>query len=134
MTVAIDTNILARYILKDDAVQTALAVKLIDLDCSANCQALVSNQVLSEMYWLLSRKVRASRSQIASLFWDLLDNPHLAFEGPTTVAQAVQDYAQGPAGFVDYLIGAVAMSRGAVPVYTFDDDAAKRPPFQLLKS
>ncbi len=132
--IAIDTNILARYVRNDDPVQSAAARRLTDEDTGADDPLFVSNEVLVELYWLLSKRQGLSRASITDLYWALLDNAHLTFADRVTLSSAIDAYGQGPAGFVDYLIAAVAASQGAAFTYTFDRDAARHPTFKPLPS
>jgi predicted nucleic-acid-binding protein len=130
--IGIDTNVLLRYILEDDGDQSPRAGKLIDRECSPEDPALVTNIVLAEAVWFLDLKLKRPKSQIVEVLWAILDNAHLAFENADAVEQALQEYETGPADFADCLIAMTADANGASSTATFDKDAAKRPPFQLL--
>lgn len=129
---ALDTNILLRYLRNDDARQGAAARHLIDDQTTDADRLLVGGEVLAEFYWFFANKQKLSRQAIVELLWATLDNAHLAFSDETAITAAVDAYAQGPAGFVDYLIAAMARARGAEFTFTFDKDAAKHESFRLL--
>ena len=128
---AIDTNVLARYLRNDDPRQSPIARDLID-EAAASDPLLVPNEVLVEIFWLLAKRQKFSRARIADSLWALLDNAHLAFSDRVAVSAAVDAYAQGPAGFVDYLIAATAQACGADYTLTFDREAAGHASFKLL--
>jgi predicted nucleic-acid-binding protein len=131
--IAIDSNVLARYVRNDDPVQSQTARRLID-ETSEKSLVLVVNEVLAEVYWLLAKRQKMSREAISAVFWALLDNTHLHFTDRAALAAAIDAYALGPAGFVDYLIAATALAQGAEYTATFDKDAARHEAFRLLSS
>ena len=131
--IAVDTNVLLRYVLSDDHDQSPLAVELIDKNCSLQEPALVPNIALAEVVWVLIRNRKRPKFEIVEMLWDLLDNAHLTFESRDAVERAVEEYEAGPADFADYLIATSAAVHAASPTYTFDVDAARRPPFKLLQ-
>lgn len=128
---AIDTNVLVRYLRNDDPRQSPIARDLID-EAAASDPLLVPNEVLVEIFWLLAKRQKFPRARIADILWALLDNAHLAFSDRVAVSAAVDAYAQGPAGFVDYLIAATAQACGADYTLTFDREAAGHASFKLL--
>lgn len=128
---AIDTNVLVRYLRNDDPRQSPVARDLID-EAAASDPLLVPNEVLVEIFWLLAKRQKFPRARIADILWALLDNAHLAFSDRVAVSAAVDAYAQGPAGFVDYLIAATAQACGADYTLTFDREAAGHASFKLL--
>jgi predicted nucleic-acid-binding protein len=130
--IGIDTNVLLRYLLDDDGDQAPRAIRLIDQECSPTSPALVTNAVLAEAVWYLDLRLKRPKREIIDALWALLDNPHLAFEDSDAVENAVQEFEVGPADFADYLIAMSAAAHGATTTATFDQDAAKRPPFSLL--
>jgi len=132
--IAVDTNILLRYVLADDTKQTARVTRLIDRDCAPDRPALLPNVVLAEAIWYISQRLKRPKPEIVEMLWALLDNLHLTFESRSAVEQAVQEYETGPADFADYLIGTTAAACGATPTFTFDRDAALRAPFALLET
>lgn len=131
---AIDTNILLRYLRDDDLEQSARARRLIDEEASPNDPLLVGPEILVEINWFMARRSKLSRAEMVSVFHDILDNAHLRVADALAVEAAVDAFATGPAGFVDYLIAATARARGAEFTFTYDRDAAGHDGFRLLTS
>ena len=52
--IALDTNVLVRFIVRDEERQTAAATRLIEDRCSAETPGLVSPIVLCELVWVLT--------------------------------------------------------------------------------
>ena len=62
MKVAIDTNVLVRYLTEDDEAQAAAAAKMIE----AASAVLVSTLVLAETTWVLRRAYKYSPMEVAA--------------------------------------------------------------------
>jgi predicted nucleic-acid-binding protein len=93
---ALDTNVLARFVLNDDPAQTARA---------ENAMAgpfFVSDTVLLELAWLLSSRYAIGRPELAAILGDLLAIANLTVERPDLVTWAVERFAAG-ADFADML-------------------------------
>ncbi|MGL5363261.1 MAG: PIN domain-containing protein [Bosea sp. (in: a-proteobacteria)] len=131
---AIDTNVLLRYVVDDGDPQREAAVNCIDSRCSPTSPAFVSLIVLVEFVWVLTRLLKRNRAEIIAVVTDLVDNEHLLIEQVSVVETVIEDFTQGRADFADHLIAALAKSNGASPVLTFNTTAASEPGFELLVS
>lgn len=134
--IAIDTNVLLRYLLEDDEGQSARAAHLIDDDQTV----LVTNVVLAEILWTLKgKKYRLDRQALAGVVQALFEEPSLRFESPHTVWRALHDFRGGQDGryegadFADALILNVArdfarrLDQPFEGFYTFDEKARQMP-------
>ena len=104
--IAIDTNVLLRYLLADDALQHEKAKQLIEKN-----KALVTDVVLAETIWTLTgNKYSLSKAQVCDVLYSLLSDSGLQFESNQVVWSALQDFEssvkiQGKAlDFADSLI------------------------------
>ena len=70
----IDTNLLVRYVTRDDERQAAMVRQLVIEAATSGEVLFVSAIVLCELIWVLSRRYAASRENIASVVATLLDN------------------------------------------------------------
>jgi len=87
--IAIDTNVLLRYLLGDDKTQFAKASKLI----SSNYKVLVTDIVLAETIWTLKgKKYKLSKQEILMVIDSLFKEPNIIFEDGETVWRSVNDY------------------------------------------
>ncbi|QQZ29555.1 type II toxin-antitoxin system VapC family toxin [Thiothrix subterranea] len=93
--IAVDTNVLLRHLLQDDAVQSPKASELIE----QHERVLVTDVVLVECIWTLSgKKYQASREDIVTLVTDLVREPAIVFENPQAIWAALNDFqAEYPA-------------------------------------
>jgi predicted nucleic-acid-binding protein len=130
--IGVDTNIVLRYLLADDDAQHRMAAQLIDRRCSPDEPALVSDVVLAEIAWFLTRRLKLSREDIAGQLIALLENTHLHIASAAAALVALLAYRDGNADFADYFVAALNSEHGAPRTYTFDKDAASDGSLTLL--
>ncbi len=131
--IALDTNVLVRYIVQDDPVQAAAATRLIESECSADEPGLVSSVTLCELVWVLARGYRTARARIVAVLRAILSAEELQAEDPDRAWRALGCFESGGADFADYLVGAGNRDRGAKTTYTFDARAAASELFTLIE-
>ena len=137
--IAIDTNVLLRYLLQDDAAQSLKATKLL----AGRQPVLITDVVLVETLWTLKgKKYKLPKQDLVTVLSQLMQEPNVVFEDSQTVWTALQSYHTAATGngvdFADTLI--LAKSQYAIKVknslfdglYTFDADlqmfkGAKKP-------
>ncbi len=130
--IALDTNVLVRYLVNDDARQAAAARALLS-ELTVERPGFVCREVVVELVWVLQRAYGFSRGRIAGVLDELVATRELAFEAGNDVARAAFMYRQGGAGFSDLMIAAAAKRTGACPLYTFDRQVAQLEGTVLLK-
>ena len=116
---ALDTNVIVRYLVGDDAEQAAAARALLDGLTSGN-PGFICREVVLEVAWVLERSYRFTRSRIAEALMNLTASDSLVVENSDDVAAAAYRYRQGGVGFSDLMILAAAERAGAMPLHTFD--------------
>jgi predicted nucleic-acid-binding protein len=131
--IALDTNVLARYLVRDDARQSALAKSVIEAECSADEPGIISLVALCELVWVLDRGYGYSRADIAAVLRKLLGSSDVRIERAELAWQALNDFERGSADFADYLIGYSGKAEKAAATVTFDRRAASSELFRLLK-
>ncbi|WP_346292688.1 type II toxin-antitoxin system VapC family toxin [Sphaerothrix gracilis] len=115
--IGLDTNILVRYLTRDNEQQWRQAADLIQ----QNQPCFIANIVLCELVWVLrGTNYRFRKEEIASVLDAMLHSAAFEFEDRSTVDQALQRYKQGKADFSDYLIGAVSRQAGCAETVSFD--------------
>ncbi len=127
--IGLDTNILLRFLLQDDAVQSPIATRIIETDLSEQSPGFVSSVVLAETAWVLESRYRLRQSEIAAVMEGLLRVECLRLEHPSAVAVAVAAASEANADFADAMIGAVAQNAGCATTLTFDRRAQRLPGF-----
>ncbi|WP_394155092.1 PIN domain-containing protein [Loktanella salsilacus] len=129
--IAIDTNVLVRFLTSDDATQAALATALIDT-LTPQSPAFISREVMIETVWVLERAYGFDRMTIAQALDAVLEAEELAVENPDRVGLALSRYRHGGPGFADQMIALAGRDAGATTCYTFDRKAAALPESTLL--
>ncbi len=122
--IAVDTNVLLRAIVRDNAEMSEAAQALLR-GLSVEEPGFVCREVLLETVWVLERVYRFTRAQIVDVVTGLFATGTLVAEASDGVAQAAFLYGQGGADFADLMILAAAERVGATPLYTFDQKLAR---------
>lgn len=130
---ACDTNILVRFLVKDDEFQAASVCQAFKSAESAGEVLFAPLLVLLETIWVLESVYDISRSEILDAFDELLLLPVLHFEHPSTVREFVMAARKNTLDLSDVLIAYAAKRAGCDSVITFDKKAAKSELFELLK-
>jgi predicted nucleic-acid-binding protein len=91
--IAVDTNVLLRRLLDDDAAQTETARRLF----ARKDRILIADIVLVETVWTLKgKRYKATREDIVAAVTALLEEPNVLFESRQAVWAALNDYAEAP--------------------------------------
>lgn len=130
--IALDTNVVIRFLVRDDEAQATRARRLVETCVAAGEPCLVTNPVLCELEWVLDSVYHAPRADVASAVRVLLSTPPFQVEDPELTQRALQAYTKGKGDLSDYLLGQVARSRGSRTTYTFDRDLRQAEGFTLL--
>ena len=136
--IAVDTNVLLRRLLDDDAIQSPKARRLFE----ASHDVLITDVVLAETVWVLTgKRYKASKDDILAMITGLLEEPRVLFENRAAIWSALNEYANAAPvrtrsglrelEFPDALIAnkakLIAQRRGDTfdGTYTFDQVALK---------
>jgi predicted nucleic-acid-binding protein len=114
---AIDTNLVVRYLLADDPDQATKARRLIDSN-----DVFVCTTVLLETEWVLRRLYKFSTDECANLLAAFAGLPRVILEDSVTVAKALGWLRQG-LDFADALH--LAKSEGCEAFISFDQALAR---------
>lgn len=121
----VDTNVLIRYLIRDDQSQYEKARRLIDREVSKGEPVLLSMLVLLETEWVLRSRYELAKAEIVTAFSALLDTADLTFEDEPSVEHAVYSWKDSAADFADCLIEARNRRLGCRATATFDARALK---------
>lgn len=117
--IAVDTNVLVRYVTNDDPEQARLAMQVL-----AHPQGVfISKTVILETEWVLRAAFRASREAIEKALLTVSGLPQVILENPEQIAKTIEYYHQG-LDFADALH--YAASETSANFHTFDVKFAKR--------
>ncbi len=123
--IGLDTNVLVRYIVHDDARQTPKAVDLIENGCNENSPGFIAIVVLAELVWVLEDCYDVAKSDIVAVLERILRAKQLVVEDADTAWKAVRLFASGQADLADCLIDRIAAAHACQYTATFDKAAAK---------
>lgn len=128
--IGLDTNVLVRYLTRDDEQQWQQAVTIIQ----QNQPCFITNIVLCELVWVLKgANYGLRKDEIINVLEAILHSAAFEFENRSTVDQALQRYKQGKADFSDYLIGAISRQAGCTETVSFDRKLKDERGFQYLE-
>lgn len=129
---ALDTNALVRYVVENDATQLAAAKRLIRKCISEGQTLFVPVTVTLELEWVLRASFNCAKDEVMQVLSSLFSAAELTFESERALEVTLQLYRTGPADFADCLHIALAAQAGELPLWTFDNRAAKIHGAQLI--
>jgi len=125
----IDTNVLVRFLVRDDETQFEKARKLIRREVAAGRSVFVNQLVLMETEWVLRSRYAVPKNQIIEAISGLLDATDIQFEDEPAIEEALFMWKDTTADFADCLIGAKNRRLGCRSTATFDVKASHLPGF-----
>lgn len=129
---ALDTNVLVRYIVRDDAAQLAAAKRLITRCVAEGATLFVPVTVVLELEWVLRASFEFDKDEVLMTLSSLFSAAELTFESERSLEVALQLFREGSADFANCLHVALATQAGEHPLWTFDKGAAKVSGARLL--
>lgn len=129
--IGIDTNVLVRYFIEDDPVQSRLTDSFFRSLSSAD-PGWISQATILEFAWIMKSVRRLDRKTIAAMMGKLTMLDSIVVERADIVDKALQWYRNGNAEFADCLIAASGRAAGCAKTVTFDKIAARDAGMELL--
>ncbi len=130
--IGLDTNVLVRFLIRDDESQHLRTVALLRRGADEGQTFFVGDVVLAEVVWVLQGRYRVAREEIAGALRGLLEAEHLTFESTDRCLRALRRFEAGRGGFADYLIAERAADAGCTSLATFDEALLAEPGTQPL--
>ena len=121
----VDTNVLVRFLVRDDEAQFEKVRKLIKREVVAGRRVFVSQLVLLETEWVLRSRYSLPKNLIIETISRLLDATDVQFEDEPAIEEAIFNWRDASADFADCLIGAKNRRLGCRATATFDVRASK---------
>ena len=119
--IGLDTNVLVRYLTRDDPKQFQEASALLLGLEKHQRSAHLSSVTLCETVWVLARAYKIGRAQIVATLDQLLDTSLFNIDDKDVVREAVDLYRAGKGDFADYLVGVRARNAGCTTMATFNE-------------
>ncbi len=131
--IAVDTNVIVRFLVRDDEQQANAARKRLKQAEKRRERLFVPLLVVLETIWVLESAYDKSRAEILDSIRDMRQMPVFEFEADNAVERLLNDGPQYKADLADILIAHSARDSGCETGITFDKGASKLPIFKLLK-
>ena len=123
--IGLDTNVIARLVLADDAEQTRRAQRLLVKAATRGQIVMVALGVLLELEWVLRSRAGLDKTAVLRVFKGLLETRDLCIEHEASVERALYAWEQGSADFADCLHLARYRDMGCDTMLSFDRAAAR---------
>lgn len=128
--IGIDTNVLVRYLVRDDEQQHREAAAVLEALTEA-APGFVTQVTLAELYWVLARSYRYPTETCLQIIRRLVHTATLELDDGEGVIRALT-LAEAGADFADALIQGAMELFGVRETVTFDRAAARRLGWRLL--
>ena len=128
--IALDTNIIVRYLTQDDAVQSRKATEIIERRLTSETPGFVSIVAMVETVWVLDRAYDLADREIAAAVERMLQIDLLLIEHEPEVFTAMVALKGGRGSFADALIAALGVRAGCKYTLTFDQKALRLDGFE----
>lgn len=128
----LDTNLLVRWLVDDDDVQTAQVQALFDATRRAGDTLFVPTTVVLELEWVLRSRYGMDKSAVLLGLNALLETREVELQAESALERALHLYRLGRSEFADCLHAGLCSVAGHAPLLTFDAKAARLPQVSLL--
>ncbi len=129
----LDTNVLVRFLVRDDPAQTAAATELIRRSVAAGESLFLPITVVLELEWVLRSNYGFAKVDIARTIASLLSTDEVSFQSEAALELALLLWRRGRADFSDCVHVALATDAGESPLWTFDKAASSVAGAALVK-
>jgi len=121
----LDTNVLVKWLVDDDANQSARVAALLSDAQERQEPLFVPTTVSLELEWVLRSRYKFDKPTVVKAFVALLETQELEFESESLLENALDLYKHGAADFADCLHARACAAVWRSPMLTFDRNAAK---------
>ena len=120
----VDTNIILRYLLQDDAELFEKASAVLEKVKTGQEKVIILESVLTECVYVLLKVYRISRATIAESLRTLFHYKGIANPDKLDLIDSIDIFSQSNLSFVDCILCAKARNN-AMPLYTFDEELSR---------
>ena len=115
--VAIDANVILRYLLRDNEEHYSIANKFFEAVFAGKKIAYIFQYVLAEVIYVLAKLYRIEKAQIAGVLEEFLSNANLKIQDKEVTMVAIRLFKATSLDFVDCLLCAYSKK---MEVFSFD--------------
>lgn len=130
--IGLDTNILVRFFLQDDPLQSPKANEIMGA-LTAESAGWVGLTVLAELVWVLGSHNRFDRQTISKILGQISNRREIVIEQESIFHTAIHLFRKGNADFADCLIASSAKAAGCTRTVTFDRKAGRDAGMELVE-
>lgn len=127
--IAIDTNILVRFLVDDHPQHAERARHLLLEELSKQAPGFVSVAMIVELAWVLTKVYKLGSEALRAIVWQLIASPHLIIENSAVIKRALRLELPDLAAAIIHEAGKQA---GCEATATFDRRFARVPGVMLL--
>jgi len=131
---SLDTNVLARWLIKDDERQLAAVQAIFEAATRREESLFVPLTVTLELEWVLRSRYGLGKTAILAVFNALLEAREIEFHEEGAVERAIHAYRLGRADFADCMHMGISGAFEQGPLLTFDVGAARLPGVKLIST
>lgn len=129
----LDTNVLVRFLVKDDVRQAKIAADAIKNTITSGGRCFINHIVLCELVWVLESAYEYPKKEIAATLEKILMTRQFEIESKDLLHHALKDYSSGRGDLADYLIGRINQAEGCGTTLTFDRALRNNAIFRVLE-
>lgn len=130
--IGLDTNVIIRYLMKDDAKQFARADALIESAIKNQESLHICLVVMCEVVWVLNYHYKIKKEEICDFLEMLFHTEHMEIENREIALNSFKEYQNSQADLADCIIGQTNKFEGCATTFTFDAKAIKLTSFSKL--
>jgi predicted nucleic-acid-binding protein len=119
-----DTNVIIRYLIKDDETLYSKAKEFFDKVKNGNSKAIIIESVVAECIYVLTKIYKVPRTTAAESLRDILHYRGIANEDQKELIQALALFSERNIDIVDCIL-CVKAAKAEVSLFSFDDDLNK---------
>lgn len=123
----LDTNVLIRYLLRDDPVQAEQARATIESAVQSGEPVVICLLTMLESEWVLRSCASIDKRAVISTFRMLLETRDIRIEQEETLEEALYLYENNNTDFADCIMAARYARLGCSAMLTFDKKASQLP-------
>lgn len=116
----VDTNVLVRFLVRDDERQYRRAAAALAALAEAGEEIRIDSIVLCELVWVLRAGYGRDRGEVATALDALIEAKSFAIDERDLVREAIGRFRSGKGDFADYLLGLRNLRAGCEATLTFD--------------
>lgn len=130
--IGLDTNVLVRYVMQDDAAQARVASAAIESAAGRGERLRLTAITLCELVWVLESAYHQPRADVARALEQIVRTADFNLEHVDHVRGAIERYRSTPADFADALVGLINEAAGCEHTLTFDRSLKRTAQFKVL--